>query len=130
MVNRQVNGNLENPRQLAINLMDSSKALAEAVLSIRDTIEIVKVRGEDIKLYKNEILPYKIPRHIAGIRMKYIFKSNELTRRIMILDTDVNDILYGCESVYRTGKSLNVIAPNFYNNFEGIDQAVQSTKRL
>lgn len=123
-------GNLENPKQLAINLMDNSKALAETVLSIRETIEIVKARGVDAKLYKNEIIAYKIPRHIAGILMKYMFKNNELTRRIMTLHNDVDDILYGCKSVYKTGKRLNVIAPNFYNNFEEIGQIVNSTRCL
>lgn len=113
-------GNIENPTELAIRLMDDAKALSRVVLSIRETTAIVEARGVDLEKYKNEISLYRIPSKLAGIAMKHLFKTNELTRRIMTLHNDVSDILYGCTCVYETGKALKVKAPIFYKALEAI----------
>ena len=63
-------GKIDDPKQLAINLMRDSHALSIAVKSIRETVKVVKARGVNLRLYKNELLPYKIPSAIAGIIMK------------------------------------------------------------
>ncbi len=113
-------GDLSDPKKLANELMGSSKLLQEAILSIRETLKIVKARGVNLKKYKGELFAFKIERHVASFLMKKLFKKNELTRRIMTLHNDVNDILYGTRSVFETGKALNVKAPRFYQNMEVI----------
>lgn len=111
-------GNIDNPTQLAIDLMNDSKALSNAVLLIRETIGIVAARGVELKYYRDEILPYRFPARLAGIAMKRLFKHNELTRRIMTLHNGVDDILYGCDCLYKTGKRLNISAPLYYPKHE------------
>ncbi|MBO7601234.1 MAG: ketopantoate reductase family protein [Lachnospiraceae bacterium] len=114
------NGVIDDPNKLAKDLMNDAKALKQAVKTIRETLKVVEARGVDLSLYKNELLPYKIPAGIAGIAMKKMFSSNELTSRIMTLHSDVNDILYGCKCVYDEGKKRELELPLFYRNIESI----------
>ncbi|SDB20527.1 2-dehydropantoate 2-reductase [Streptococcus henryi] len=114
-------GNLANPEQLALHLMNSSKELTIAVKTIRDTLKVVEARGVNLNHYRSELLPYKIPAWIAGKAMKYMFAKNELTRKIMTLHNDKNDILYCCESVYQTAKDLRVSIPRFQSNMQNIE---------
>jgi len=118
------NGNIDNPAQLAIALMDSSKALSNAVMLIRETTCIVAARSVELKYYHNEISPYKFPAKLAGIAMKRLFKNNELTRRIMTLHNGVDDILFGCASLYETGKQLNISVPLYYSKYELVQSNV------
>lgn len=113
-------GNINKPKQLAINLMNSPQMLAIAVKTIRETVKVVEARGVDLRPYKNELLPYRIPARPAGIIMKMMFKNNELTRRIMTLHNDLTDIMYGCKSVYETGKLKKLNLPLFYSNMDAI----------
>jgi len=120
------NGVIDDPKRLAIELMRDSKALKLAVKSIRETIKTVEARGVDLKLYRNELLPYKIPAGIAGIAMKKLFANNELTSRIMTLHNDINDIMYGCRCVYDEGKKHDLNLPLFYGNMDRILSSNQS----
>ena len=113
-------GRIDNPNRLARELMSDSKALTMAVRCIRETLKTVSVRGVDMKKYKNEIFPYKIPAGLAGIAMKKLFAGNELTSRIMTLHSDVNDILYGCRCVYDEAKSHDLELPLFYRNMDRV----------
>lgn len=113
-------GVLDDPNKLARELMADSKALTMAVKAIRETLKIVEARGVNLKLYKGEIMPYKIPAGIAGIAMKKLFASNELTSRIMTLHNDVDDIMYGCKCVYDEGKKRGLDLPMFYKNMDNI----------
>ena len=113
-------GAIDDPNKLARELMADAKALKLAVKTIRETLQTVKARGVDLKLYKNELLPYKIPAGIAGIAMKKLFSSNELTSRIMTLHNDISDILYGCKCVYDEGKRHGLSLPLYYKNMEKI----------
>lgn len=113
-------GKMDNPKQLALNLMQDSHELSIAVKSIRETITVVQARGVNMRKYRGELLPYKIPPVIAGIIMKRMFANNELTRRIMTLHNDEKDIMYGCNSVYDSGKSMNLNLPLFYSHMDNI----------
>ncbi|MCR5510645.1 MAG: ketopantoate reductase family protein [Lachnospiraceae bacterium] len=113
-------GIIDDPNRLARELMSDSKALAIAVKSIRETIKTVEARGVNLRLYKNELMPYKIPSGIAGMAMKKLFSNNELTSRIMTLHNDINDIMYGCKCVYDEGKKHNLDLPLFYANMNRI----------
>ena len=114
------NGDISDPNKLARELMADSKALKLAVKTIRETLKTVEARGVNLKLYNNELLPYKIPAGIAGIAMKKLFSSNELTSRIMTLHCDINDILYGCKCVYDEGKKNGLQLELFYKNMDNI----------
>ncbi|MCL1964406.1 MAG: NAD(P)-binding domain-containing protein [Firmicutes bacterium] len=98
-------------------LMNSAKALSEAVLVIRETIKIVEARGVDLKKYKKELMPYKIPSKIAGVVMKRMFANNVLTRKIMTLHGNGYDLIYICKTFYDAGHQLNVKAPRYYKNY-------------
>jgi len=111
-------GKIDHPMQLALNLMKDAHALSITVKVIRETIQVVKARGVDLGFYKNQLLPYRIPSTFAGIFMKRMFKTNELTRRIMTLHSDVGDMLYGCKCVYETGKLEHLELPVFYSNMD------------
>ena len=113
-------GNLENPEQLALNLMNSSSELSLAIKVIREALKVVEARGVNLKLYKAELLPYKIPAWIAGKAMKAMFAKNELARKIMTLHNDKQDIFYCCQSVYLTGQELGVEMPILEANMKGI----------
>lgn len=62
-------GCLDDPHRLALDLMNDSHALAEAVRTIRETVKVAASRGMDLKKYRNEILPYQLPAPIAGAVM-------------------------------------------------------------
>ena len=121
-------GKIEHPAQLALNLMNDAHALSITVKAIRETIQVVEARGVDLSFYKNELLPYRIPAAFAGILMKRMFKTNELTRRIMTLHSDVGDILYGCKCVYDTGKLKHLELPLFYSNIEVLFSIRESSR--
>ena len=113
-------GKIEHPAQLALKLMNDAHALSITVKAIRETIQVVEARGVDLSFYKDELLPYRIPTALAGILMKRMFKTNELTRRIMTLHSDVGDMLYGCKCVYETGKLKHLELPIFYSTMDKI----------
>ena len=120
-------GKIDDPNRLARELMADSKALTMAVKCIRETLKTVGARGVDLKKYNSEIFPYKIPSGIAGIAMKKLFASNELTSRIMTLHNDVNDIMYGCRCVYDEGKKNDLALPLFYGNMERVFEGALNT---
>ncbi len=111
-------GDINNPSESAENLMDSTEKLSEAVKSIRETSKIIESRNVKLKNYNNELFAYKLPTFISAPIMKKMFKNNILTRKIMTLHGNVNDLLFVCKSVYETGKQNNINAPIFYNNYE------------
>jgi 2-dehydropantoate 2-reductase len=100
--------------------MGDSRALAQAVRCIRETLKVVEARGVVMKNYRNEILPYKTPAFIAGMMMKRLFAKDKLASRIMTLHNDVQDMLYGCRCVYEEGKRRNLSLPIFYENIENV----------
>lgn len=110
-------GDVQDTASAAEKIMRSSKALSEVVLSIRETANIIASRGVCLKNYKNELLPYKIPSKLAGLIMKKMFSNNLLTREIMKLHSNLDDLLFVCKSVYECGMKNKVQAPTFYANY-------------
>lgn len=99
-------------------LMGNAQALSRAVHAIRETVRIVETRGVDLKKYKRDLLPYKIPARIAGLVMKRMFATNKLTRKIMQIHNNADDLMYVCKSVYDCGQQLQVQAPVFYPYYQ------------
>lgn len=119
-------GDVKNTAEAAENMMDSPKALSQAVLAIRETSKIVASRNVALENYRGELLPYRIPSGLAGFIMKRMFRKNELTRRIMTLHSNLGDLLYVCKSVYDCGKKNHVEAPLFYSNYEAVQNAAET----
>ena len=44
-----ISGNLENPEELALNLMNSSSELSLAIKAIREALKVVEARGVNLK---------------------------------------------------------------------------------
>lgn len=104
-------GNVSDTTQSARILMNSTSALSETVITIREAIKVIQARGVSLKKYNNELIAYKFPSKLAGIIMKQMFKTNELTRRIMELHNNTDDLCYVCKSIYDKGKELGVNTP-------------------
>ena len=118
-------GNVQDTSAAAEKIMNSSKALSEAVLSIRETANIVASRGVCLKNYKNELLPYRILSKLAGLIMKKMFADNLLTRKIMTLHSNLTDLLFVCKSVYECGRENHVQAPIFYTNYNAVQKQME-----
>lgn len=118
-------GNVQDTSAAAEKIMGSSKALSEVVLSIRETTNIIASRGVCLKNYRNELLPYKIPSKIAGLIMKKMFANNRLTREIMTLHNNLDDLLFVCKSVYECGRENQVQAPNFYASYRAVQKQIE-----
>ena len=113
-------GDINDASASAENLMDSTRQLSEAVQSIRETARIVKSRGVPLQRYSNELLAYRLPTFISAPVMKRMFSQNVLTRTIMTLHGNLDDLLFVCKSVYTEGKRNGVCAPIFYKNYEEV----------
>ena len=71
--------NLENPEKLTWTWWTVLPELSLAIKAIREALKVVEARGVNLKLYKAELLPYKIPAWIAGKAISYVCE-NELTK--------------------------------------------------
>ena len=118
-------GNVRDTAAAAEKVMRSSKALSEVVLSIRETANIIALRGVSLKNYRNELLPYKIPSKLAALIMKKMFAKNILTREIMKLHSNLADLLFVCKSVYECGMKNKVHAPIFYANYSAVQKQIK-----
>ncbi|MFL0197981.1 ketopantoate reductase family protein [Clostridium sp. WILCCON 0269] len=111
-------GNVLDTAQSARNIMNNASALSEVVLTIRESVKVVEARGVILNNYNNELAAYKIPSKLAGMIMKRMFKTNKLTRRIMELHSNMEDLIYVCKSIYNTGKKLGVKTPLLSEKYE------------
>ena len=109
--------------------MNSLKLLTTAIKTIRETTKIAASRGINMKYYRNELWVYKLPAQLSAIFMKRMFATNNLTRRIMELHGNIDDLQYICNSVYNEGKTNNVPAPVFYQYLEDIRRKWSKAKR-
>jgi len=110
-------GDVNHPAEAARVLMGSAKALTEAIKSIREAVRIVEARGVVLKNYKKELLAYKIPAFIAARIMKIMFNNNPLTRRIMELHDNIDDLVFVCTSVFDEGVRQGVRTPLLQYNY-------------
>ena len=113
-------GDVADTSASAERLMGSEGLLNEAVRAIRETSKIVKSRGVDLRNYRNELAPYMIPLAVSAPVMKRMFATNELTRKIMTLHGNTDDLFYVCRSLYAAGKDAGIEAPVFYTSCEAV----------
>ena len=111
-------GDVKDTAAAAEQLMDSIQYLKEAVKTIRETSQIVASRGVNLKHYKNELLAYKLPTVISAPLMKRMFAKKVLTRKIMTLHGNTQDLMFVCKCVYDSGQDMNITAPHFYQAYE------------
>ena len=93
--------------------MNSLKLLATTIKTIRETTKIAASRGINMKYYRNELWVYKLPAQLSAIFMKRMFATNNLTRRIMELHGNIDDLLYICNSVYKEGNIKQCFSSTF-----------------
>lgn len=118
-------GDIKDSVAAARRLMSRAPALREAILTIRECVKVVEARNVDLKNYRNELIPYKIPSLLAGLIMKRMFRTNRLTRQIMELHANKDDLLYVCGSVYEIGKKMNISTPCFDINYKALLNALE-----
>ena len=111
-------GDVKDTAAAAEQLMDSIQYLKEAVKAIREASQIVASRGVNLKHYKNELLAYKLPTVISAPLMKHMFAKKVLTRKIMTLHGNTQDLMFVCKCVYDSGQDMNITAPHFYQAYE------------
>jgi 2-dehydropantoate 2-reductase len=110
-------GSIANSAAAARRVMNSAAALSQAILTIRESVKVVEARGVDLSHYRKDLLPYKLPSRLAGWIMKAMFRTSLLTRRIMELHANLEDLLYVCSSVYDKGKELQITTDRFERNY-------------
>ena len=118
------NGDINDSITSVHKLMNSLNLLATTIKTIRETTKIAASRGINMKHYRNELWVYKLPAQLSAIFMKRMFATNNLTRRIMELHGNIDDLLYICNSVYKEGKINNISAPIFYQYLEDITRRI------
>ena len=118
------NGDINDSITSVHKLMNSLKLLTTTIKTIRETTKIAASRGINMKHYRKELWVYKLPAQLSAIFMKRMFATNNLTRRIMELHGNIDDLLYICNSVYKEGKINNISAPIFYQYLEDITRRI------
>lgn len=113
-------GSVGDTAASAEGLMDSSAKLAEAVRTIRETVAIVAARGVCLRNYRNELWAYRLPTWLSAPLMKRMFRNNIMTRKIMTLHGNVDDLRFVCQCLYDSGKRLGIDAPVFYGAVETV----------
>lgn len=102
------NGGIENSEIAVKKVISSSKELKRAIKEIRICMKIVKKRGVKFKYFIDEIILFYLPAMISVPIIKNIFKNNILTREIILLHNNKNDLLYQRQELVETGKKNNI----------------------
>lgn len=119
---------LKNPSQAAENMISSTQSLSQAVRAIRETAKIIKSRGVNLKYYRNELLPYRLPVCLSAPLMKRMFAKNILSRTIITLHNNLPDLFFVCQCLYDLGKKKQVAAPTFYKTYKEALQKINGNK--
>jgi len=93
--------------------MDSTKALREGILTIREALKVAVAKGADLNECKSEIRNYYLPALISSVAFKQVFRRNVLARKIMELHNNLSDLYDLCTDVYRSAKELGISTPLF-----------------
>ena len=72
-------------------LMNRTHLLRRAVLTVRECMKIVAGRGVNLRHYRSEVLPFRLPIWLSAPLMKRMFATQILTRQIMLLHANVPD---------------------------------------
>ena len=93
--------------------MDSTKALREGILTIRETLKVAVAKGAGLDECKSEIRNYYLPTFFSSLAFKRVFKRNVLARKIMELHNNLDDLYDLCSDVHRSAKELGISTPLF-----------------
>ena len=109
LLNRIIaNGGIDNSEIAVKKVITSSKELKRAIKEIRICMKIVKKRGVKFKYFTNEIILFYLPAMISIPVIKKIFKNNILTREIILLHNNKNDLLYQRQELVEMGRMFNI----------------------
>jgi Ketopantoate reductase len=123
-------GDIRDSAAAAGKLMDNPSALNRTIRTIRECTKVAAARGADLRNYADELAFYKFPAGLGGMLMKHMFRTNQLTRRIMELHANRDDLLYVCRSVYHSGRDLGVSMPLFEKDYADLEKKLVQTKDL
>ena len=93
--------------------MNSTKALREGILTIRETLKVAVAKGADLDECKSEIRNYYLSTLISSMAFKQVFRRNVLARKIMELHNNLDDLYDLCTDVYQSAKDLGIHTPLF-----------------
>lgn len=102
------NGGIEDGEVAVKKVMESSKELKRVIKEIRTCMKIVRKRGVKLKYFIDKMVLFNLPTIFSAPIMKKIFKNNILTREIMLLHNNKNDLLYQHQKLMETGKKFNI----------------------
>lgn len=97
----------------ASGFMNSTKALREGILTMRETLKVVEARGVNMNDFKNETRMFYFPAFLSSILFRVYFKKNVLSRKIMELHNNMDDLYEICNDVYKTATELGIDTPLF-----------------
>lgn len=122
IVNAAAVGDIRDSAAAAGKLMNDPAALSRTIRTVRECVEAVGARGADLRSYANELAFYKFPAGMGGMLMKHMFRTNQLTRRIMELHANRDDLLYVCRNIHRLVRELGVSTPLFEEGYAGLEK--------
>lgn len=91
--------------------MGRAKALREGILTMREALKVVQARGVAMEDYRQETRMYYLPTLFSSHLFKAYFARNELSRSIMEMHNNLDDLYEICNDVYRSAAQLHVDTP-------------------
>lgn len=120
-------GDPRDPSLAAQQLMDSVDLLQEAVLTVRECVDVAGARGVRLARYRRELLPFRLPSRAAAIGMRRLFRRDLTARRILELHNNPADLRALLLDVEHTRETLELPAPRFEHY---VTQAVENLDRM
>lgn len=72
--------------------LQDRRTLARGIVDIRECLRVVQGRGVRLRDHRSDVLPYYLPRWISSRLMVRLFRSQELSREIMLLHHNLADL--------------------------------------
>jgi 2-dehydropantoate 2-reductase len=101
------------------------QTLARAIGNIRECLRVVRGRGVRLRDHVVDVLPYYLPRWLGARLMVRLFRTDELSREIMLLHHNTTDLasLIGAISDAERGQRLRL--PSFDLDVRAFERFVQ-----
>jgi 2-dehydropantoate 2-reductase len=87
--------------------------LRRGIGNIRECLRIVRGRGVRLRDHRADVLPYYLPRWLASRLMVRLFRSQELSREIMLLHHNMADLTSLVATVADAGRVQGLALPEF-----------------
>jgi 2-dehydropantoate 2-reductase len=105
-------------------LLDNAEVLQQAVLAVRDALEVCRARGVDID-HSEDAAPFFGPVEQVAAGIQALYQQNRAARKIMECHTSVDDLVHIYQDVLVTGRALGVNMPHL----AALEPAVVASER-